>query len=379
MTRIYWRLLFFFILLSSNLLAGSYPNEYTLRDEIQFADSNSLYFKFNNCNFLWNNEFFNDVVEGYTLIGYHITPTLQYHFSKNIKIEAGVHLLQYSGLDKFSTIAPVYRASYQKNDFSFILGTLYGTANHRLSDPMYFFEQYFTSNLENGVQAIWMKERFELDVWLDWRNFIFLNDSTQEQLTAGISSEVSPVKSDNWKVSFPISLLLNHRGGQIDTSSNRMLTAMNYGLGINVGHYFDSKIISGVEADVQYLGFIDNSPTVESIYDNGMGILSEVRIKRNESFLQLGYWYGNQFLSLQGHPMYQCESVKGDEFNKSERNLLTGKIFYSKSIYKGIYIGLMGEFFYDLESQNIDHTMGVTLLIKHDFFLKRFNSKTRQE
>ena len=368
--------LFLFIMLSLSInlkpFAFDFPNNYPSNNDIFFTDSNSLYFNFNNTNFLWNNEYFNDVVEGYTLIGYHVTPTFEYHFSKNIKVEAGIHLLQYSGLDKFTDALPVYRATYHNQGFALIMGTLYGTVNHKLPDPLSNFENYLTHKLENGVQAIWNKERFELDIWLDWQNFIFVDDSTQEKLVAGISANTYIFKNDSWELSAPAYAMVMHRGGQIDASQANMLTALNYGLGLNLKRPLNNKIINSVEGRFNYLGFTDNSPTVESIFNNGYGYLSNIRLNHKESFFQLGYWHSEQFLSLQGHPMYQSKSVKGSSFDANERNLFTTKLQYSKTIYRGIYLGLLGETFYDVNTGNFDFTTGVSLIIKQNFFLKRF-------
>ena len=73
-----------------------------------------------------------------------------------------------------------------------------------------------------------------------------------------------------------------------------------------------------------------------------------------------------------GNPMYQCYSSINETLHKDTRSLITANVFYSKSIYKGIYLGLMGDVYHDLNSKETDFSMGVTLIIKHDFFLTRF-------
>ena len=83
------------VLLSIKSFPFEYPRNHSLLNSTEVKDSNALYFNFSNANFLWNNEFFSDIIEGYTLIGYHVTPQLQYHFSPNFKIDAGAHFLKY--------------------------------------------------------------------------------------------------------------------------------------------------------------------------------------------------------------------------------------------------------------------------------------------
>lgn len=328
-------------------------------------DTNKFNLHLENCNFVWNNEYFNPIVNGYTLIGYFFTPTVEYSFTPNIRASAGVHLLKYSGKDKFSRIVPVYSVTYQKKDFLFIMGTLKGTVNHKLSDALFLSERYFTDNIENGVQALWNKPKLFLDIWLDWRNFIFKNDANQEHLTAGISSQIHLIKNDSWQLTIPASLLLEHRGGQIDTSAANMKTAINYGVGLNTIYSLNSKWINKIGIGGQYVGFKDNSPTVGSLYKSGYGTMVDVSVYRGSSFLKFGYWNAEKYLSILGHPIYQCMSEKGSD--AKNRELLVTKLYLDYNIYKGINLGFTSEAFYDLKTYDLDFTVGLTLLINYSW------------
>jgi len=282
--------LFFFLAICFQGKAFTISPSYLTTKDAFFSDSSSLYFNFFNTNFLWDNEFFNDVYEGYTLIGYFITPQLEYHFTPNIKADIGVHLLKYSGVNTYSSVLPTYSVTYHKKDFALVMGNIYGTINHRLPEPMLFHERFFTNNLENGVQTIINKDRVYADVWLDWLNFIFPNDSKQEELTAGASTETSIIKKNGWIVSIPASIILSHHGGQIDTSSVHMKTAMNIGLGLRFSKALNYKYLDKVSIDVRHIKFVDNSPTIESLYPNGDGLLSRMKLGWKDSFFELGYW-----------------------------------------------------------------------------------------
>ena len=369
----------FAMLCSSELKAFSFPNQHALLNHSVLKDSNALYFNFSNANFLWNNEFFNDVVEGYTLIGYFITPQLQYHFSPNLRIDAGGHFLKYSGVNKFSSIVPTYSVTYSKNDFTLIMGTLQGTVHHKLAEPLFFSERYFTNTIENGVQYLLNKDRLWLDVWLDWQTFIFPGDTKQEELLFGVNALPQLIQLQNFRVEGIASLLAGHRGGQIDAADKNIKTALNYGLGLNISQQISLKFIDKLSLESQYIGFYDSSPTVESIYENGGGYLNNIRFSKNESYFQLGHWSANHYLSIMGHPIYQSYSSVDTLLHKENRNLVTANIFYSKSIFKGVYLGLMADVFYDLDAKITDYSMGLTLIVKQDFFLTRFNNrKTNQ-
>lgn len=350
------------------------PSYLTTRN-IFFTDSSSLYFNFFNTNFVWDDEFFNDIYEGYTLIGYFLTPQLEYHFTPNLKADVGVHLLKYSGINSYSSVIPTYSVTYHTSDFALIMGNIYGTINHRLPEPMMFHERFFTHNLENGVQTIINKERFYADAWVDWLNFIFPNDAQQEKLTGGISTEISIIKNKGWDISIPASSIISHQGGQIDTSSAHMKTLLNSALGLRLSKELNYKILDKASFDVQYINFIDNSPTIESLYPKGRGVLSKIKLGWKDSFFELGYWKAHQYLSMLGNPLYQCVSEKSTAFNKTDRELLTAQLFYSKTIYNGIYLGLTGATYYDIRDNYLDYAVGLTLIIKNNFLIHRFNSQ----
>lgn len=363
------------IFLSIKSYSFEYPKNHSLLTSIEVKDSNALYFNFSNANFLWNNEFFGDIIKGYTLIGYHVTPQLQYHFSPNFKIDAGAHFQKYSGVDNFSTIIPTYSVTFSKNNYAIILGTLNGDIQHRLSDPLMFSERYFTNPIENGTQFLLNKDKVWLDIWLDWQTFIFPDDNKQEKLVFGTNYIQQIVKNKNIKIEGVGSLLIGHEGGQIDTTTLNIKTRMNYGLGFNISKYISLNWLDKISFESQYVGFVDNSPTMESIYKNGSGLNNNLRFAKDESYFQVGYWSANKFLSLMGNPLYQCESTVDETLNKDTRNLITANLFYSKSIFNGVYLGLMSDIFYDLVSKETDYSMGLTIIIKQDFFLTRFEKK----
>lgn len=366
------------ILLLMSCSLQAIPPKYSLLDNKYFSDTNSLYFNFYNTNFVWNNEYFNDITQGYTLIGYFIQPTLQYHFSENVKAEAGIHLLKYTGAENFSTYTPVYSVTYHKNDFFLVLGTLYGNLHHRLPEPIFHSERFFTSNLEQGTQIIYDNDRLFIDFWVDWQTFIFPNDAKQEELLAGLSVEPVLLKTEQWEIGLPASLITGHRGGQIDTSQANMKTAMNMHLGVKATRKFNGDFLTGVTAQTNTLQFIDNSPTVESIYTKGSGFLTTIKLCNNNSYLKFGYWNSKQFLSLMGHPIYQSFSEKGAGYHQKKRQLLTTSLLYTKTVYPGIYIGAKGETYLDINSGSFDYSFGLTLAIKNNFFIGKYK-KTAQK
>jgi hypothetical protein len=79
-----------------------------------------LWLKFRNYNFLRNNEYFNPIVSGETLLGSQLSSSLMYQPLPNVQIEAGIFLSRDFGGEDFSQISPLFRLTYQKDSSKII-------------------------------------------------------------------------------------------------------------------------------------------------------------------------------------------------------------------------------------------------------------------
>ena len=70
--------------------AQIYPNSFYKDYNIDTNFTNTLNFRIENSNFFKNNEYFNDIIQGQTLIGWFLSPKFTYYPVKNAKIEAGL-------------------------------------------------------------------------------------------------------------------------------------------------------------------------------------------------------------------------------------------------------------------------------------------------
>ena len=64
-------------------------------------------------NFFRNDEYFGDYIEGYTLPGYTLEPSLVYYPTADFSLRAGISLVQYAGTEKYSRIVPVVAADWR--------------------------------------------------------------------------------------------------------------------------------------------------------------------------------------------------------------------------------------------------------------------------
>ena len=368
-------LILFFIQITifvSSTSAQSYNSIFLSDTKINTLDSNKIFFNFDNTNFIKDNEYFNKIVEGYTLIGLFTNQKFTYFPSKNIKIEGGAHLLKYSGLNKFTQIKPIFTFQYQLNDLSLILGTIYGTLNHKMPEPIFSFENYFTNNVENGIQILINKSYLKSDTWLNWEQFILPSDTIQEKSTFGSSNLLFlSDTSNNIIITIPLQLLITHRGGQSNIINSNIQTIVNGDIGFKIKDRILSKNIKSIELNNYFIIFYNNSPIIATHFDKGTATYSHLIIKTNKLIYTAGYWYAHHFMAPLGDPIYQLISKKNIFKTKPKKQLLTSRIIYHTSLYKGVDFGLRTEFFYDLIAGRFDYALGLNVVINQKFFLKR--------
>lgn len=369
--------MYVFILFINLSATAQYNNSiYLVNPEIDPADSQKLFLNIDNANFMNNNEFFGDFVDGYTLIGFHLTPELVYFPTKNVKIKAGVHLLKYYGLEKFSSAIPTFSLQYSLTpSLSMIFGSLYGTANHRLIEPVYEFERYFVKNHEAGIQFLLKTSFFESDTWLNWEKFIAEGDPFQEEFTLGTSNIFNLSREDaKISLSIPFQMIASHKGGQISSVSSSIQTVMNTATGIVIKRDFSNSNFKLLELSNYFLSYNDLSSTKRFPFDQGWAIYSNLITEWRSFIFGAGYWYAERYITNRGRPVFQSVSVKNPLYFEENRQLITSKIMLNKRIGKEIKIGLRVETYYDLVNNRLDYTYGLHIIYNQRFFLKKIAS-----
>ena len=368
MSRIFYILFCIAIFSSERIFAQYYSAEADV-ERLLKSDSAALHLTIDNYNFLWNNEFFGDIVEGYTLIGYNLQPMLEYHFTSQIKAKMGVRLTQYSGLDKYTDCLPAYSVTWHTDKLAVTMGNINGASFHRLPDPMLNRERQLINNYENGMQIVYNTNTIFADVWVDWQEFIFHGDNKKEEIFGGLSVQWKPIKTDRLEFELPASMCIYHKGGQIDTDTSNMKLIYNVAAGFRLSA-LNSGFVSKVTIGTQLIGYKDNSPTPESLYKSGWGWLSDVRLTHNTSYLSVGYWYANKYLASQGSPMFQCQSYDAEK-NQPKRNLITCEANLSKNVTNYFTVALIACGYYDTKKSTFDYTYAFTMILQPDFTLWR--------
>ena len=336
-------------------------------------DTSVLSIDIENANFLKNNEFFGNMVEGYTLIGYFLKPKIVYSPFKKIKLEGGFHLQKYSGIDKFAEISPIFSFKYLPTDkLEIVFGTINGTVNHNLPDPILYSESYLTENIENGIQFLYKGKRFQSDTWIDWRQFILKGSAYPEIFYAGTSNKIKLFQIFK-KHDFFVKLAAtaSHIGGQINISSEPVETFINTSAGLEFNINTKNNFLKNIKFESSYLISYDFSPEKRLEYLYGYGILSGIELNGSFFNLKLQHWFSEYFFTKFGNPIYQSISSISKDYYEDERALIKGELFLNKKIYKGIYIGFGAEAYYNLYDGSFNYLYGVYIKSDFNFILKK--------
>jgi len=353
--------------------AQKFPSSFYRDASLDSTLENTISLRLENSNFLKNNEYFNDIIQGYTLIGWFANPKIIYYPTKNAKIEVGAHFLKYSGIDNFTRVLPILSFQYKINkSIDVIIGTLYGSTNHDMIEPVFRYESFFTDNIENGLQFLFNTKRYHGDLWINWQEFIFKGEDKQEIFTMGISNRFSISKKGNpHQFSVPLQILFVHQGGQINKTNKKLVTLNTNAVGLNYTYNFSNSFFKSVGTEHHYLLYKDMSTQYQYQYILGYGAYSRLFMHAGNFHLHGSWWYGDHYISLRGHPIFQSKSTYYTTHFEKQKALLTGRLMYEKEIVKGLDIGAGFELYFDLYNYYTDYWYMFNINFNRDFFIKK--------
>ncbi len=322
---------------------------------------NTVFLNINNLNFVKNNEYANNIADGYTLIGSQLHPKFSFYPHPKAKLELGLFGLTYSGLNKYHKIIPTFSFSYTMNRSHFVMGSYYDKTNHGLISPLMTEERILDERaIENGLQYKYNTKNLRIDTWLNWEHFIFKSDTQNEEFVLGFSSVYSPLKKQNWQLDFTLQNLFYHRGGQINTDEveSRNVFTMRHtalGLGLKKNSASDKQFT----LSSYFIQHQTGEKPEEYFYESGYGALTEFKYLFKDWKFGIGYWYGNEFVSPRGNDIFQSVSTKVDKnyvdgevfevytnYREPKRNLFLGNISYQKDLASNILFKMETNLFY---------------------------------
>ncbi len=259
--------------------------------------------------FFKNNEYFNPVIEGYTLTGSFIKPQIFFSSSNRFEIGLGFHQQIYSGEPSIKKPQLLLSIRWKLTETSVLtLGAFDGSTNHKLFDPLFNTERLYTNYTENGISFVSENNRIFSDTWINWENFIFKGDTTREIFTAGESFRYSATISDYIKIYLPFQIKFKHYGGQISNYSGHVLTFFNMAAG--TGMDFAPAKGNWGKTSIEYIHFFYRELTRKGDAGIIRGNASWIRLHYNYRWLYLGsyLWFSDNFFSPDGNNIYSSVS-----------------------------------------------------------------------
>lgn len=354
-----------FLMISVTAFGQLNNRSFEQRMTVAETDSGKLFLGLNFLGFGKNNEYFDTTVDGYTLFGYQLNPYLSYHIARNVRLDAGMYVQKDFGNDDYSEIQPTLSLKVTKRNFNFIFGTLEGSLNHRLIEPLYDFERVLNNRLENGIQVLWMKEDLFLDAWIDWQNMIYFNDTEPERFTGGLSFNKSLFRNNGFHIDLPVQALANHQGGQIDTVDNPVRTVYNGAIGLT----FEGES-AGFVRGWGLKSYVAGYRGEDLPYEDGFGFFMNPYITTKIGLTVMGsYWRGNEFLTVQGGDLYPSINAKYPTRIDEVRDFFMIRLLYDLKITDGLILSARAEPFYDTYAEALEYSFGLYLNFSDRFFL----------
>jgi len=353
--------IFFFIFIT---IALSLQNSYAQQEPIV---KNTLQVKIDNLNFVKNNEYFNHIADGYTLLGTQLHPKLAFFPHPKVQLELGVFSLTYAGLNRYHKIIPTFSFSYKMKDAKFIMGTLQSGKAHNMIAPLLDFESYLDQrSVENGLQYVFKNNVLSLDTWLNWEDFIFKKDPHNEVFVMGLNTSYTPYKKKNWQIDVLFQNTFYHRGGQINTdllAKRQVFTMRHSALGLQIKRQLSTE--QSLKGKSFFIHHQSSGTPGEFIFDKGFGWLSNLTYSYKNWNIGTGYWYGDKFVSPRGESMFQSVSTKTDihyidgvlqevyaQHTEPIRSLILGEVSYQKILVPNLTLAFNFNGYYQNYSSN---------------------------
>lgn len=329
--------------------------------------------------FFKDNEYFNDIVEGYTLFGTQLNPQLVYYPTKELRLEAGVFLWKDFGTPTLRQVRPTYRATWTHGPHQFIFGNIRANLNHGYIEPLLDFERVMLKPLEEGLQYRYLSDRVFLDVWVDWLRQEYAGVSYQEQIAGGLSSRFGLTKpGSRVQVAIPVQFTAQHHGGQIDTLHAPIQTLFNYATGVEARVPLGARG-AALRLNAYAVGFDDHSTVFRLPYTGGNGLYLNGTLETRYVDVMASYWRGHQFYAPLGGNYYQSIASRYGTpgYTDAERRLLLLRLLRDFRISDAAALTVRVEPVYDFNRQLLDFSFGIYLNFRQEWLLGNVGRRVR--
>jgi hypothetical protein len=241
-------------------------------------DSASFHLTADITQFLKNNEYFNSIVEGYTLFGTNLKTGGYYMPSHKAKVYVGLQALKYYG-DLRITVNPELYLQYSFNKHVRVtMGSLSHRPETKLVPVLTNHETILTEPATEGLAFAFDKRRFQGDIWVAWLQFLHPYEHSQEKIFLGNAFEYKLLQNKLFEIGIPIQFTAYHIGGQINDEWMPLHMIANNAVGLSCNLKQEKRTI---KARYFYVGYTDLSSVSDYDYQMEMAILPIFRYKQS--------------------------------------------------------------------------------------------------
>ncbi|MCL3780353.1 hypothetical protein EMN47_08090 [Prolixibacteraceae bacterium JC049] len=358
----------FLAITSLTVSAQDYTNLYQTASPFNGNDAGKLSFRIENANFIRNHEYDSPVIKGYTLTGLWVRPMVEYYASEKLRVQLGGHFLKYHGQDKINKISPWFSLTFRPTDyFEATVGNFNNDNNFGMIAPLHEPDHFLTEKPKASVQFKYFKGRWDAEVWLNWSKFIEENDPFQERFAVGLRADYQFYNQNDWDLRGTFQFVTTHRGGEIDTSDDRIESIGNKGAGIKWTKKCGGSLWGGT---AMYLDYKDFTNRGERAFEDGKALYVDGYWKNNGWQIGAGFWSANKLIAPLGRKIYQSvNELDGSKY--PDRQLVSGRLCKTFEIMDGARFGLETDAYFDLKESTFSYTWGIQLIFTESFFIKK--------
>jgi len=332
--------------------------------------------------FFKDNEYFNKIIEGYTLYGTHLNPQLTYYPLKNLRLDGGIFLWKDFGNPDLKQVRPTFRATWTTGKQQIIFGNIRSTLHHNYIEPLFNFERVMLNPLEEGIQTRFQGKRLFFDQWVDWQRQQYRYSNYQEEVAGGLSSSyrVSPDNS-KWHIAIPFQFTAIHRGGQIDTLDKPLQTVFNGALGLEARYQLAGPTVQALRFNGYGVGYQDYSFTRGLFpFRRGWGLYLNGTLETRYVDVMVSYWRGSNFISVLGGDLYQGASrtVSSPDYIEPERQIVILRLMRDFRIADAASVTARIEPIFDVNNSSFtDYSFSMYFNFRQEWLLGNVSRRTR--
>jgi hypothetical protein len=329
-----------------------------------------VYIAVDNLNFFKDNEYKSDYVDGYTLTGVWIRPKLLYYPDNNFRLEVGGQILAYNGYDTYK-LHPWFSALYMPvKGLSLRMGNLNQDLNHGLAEPMLDSEHFLKDKPEAGIQAKFKNDWLKTDLWIDWQTMIFNGDTDREKFVFGTVAELTLLERENKILTLPVAFNGLHEGGEIDASPDPAETHIVVSEGIRYEYKTEGPLIKSGKLECSFLQ--STYPMNETGLPGKSGYAFFIQTAMNTDYgcFGSGYWYGNNFFTPLGMPLYQNGAI-GKTETLENNHLFVFSYRFDRKIFDRSKFGFTSDLYYNPSLNKLSTSAGLYLMVNLSFLCRK--------